>query len=190
MTKTTSHFSQIPKATISSSNTKKNYSVDRVPRYLPPSNFHQPWIPLRFSHGHSLPFSTPTKPSPKPQPCHRQTHFSNRSQTHSFHHFQEALSPQNHFAFHHFLDPSIPTCPFFGWTFTASEIGSFRHCKHEVLVPVLWRWVRHSGATTVWGHHGAWGTFISHLFNILVHISARKSWRGFMFFNVIEFMHL
>lgn len=136
---------------------------------LSPSVYFSPAMnTIPFSHGHSLPFSTPTEPSPKPQPCHHQTHFSHRSQTHRF---QEALSPQNHLAFHHFLDPSMPTCPFFSWTFTASEDGSFRHCKHEVLVPVLWCWVRHSGAATVWGHHGARGTFISHLFSSCTYIA-------------------
>lgn len=112
-----------------------------------------------FSHGNSsLPHFAAPKTSPKPQPHNLQlpkTHLSYFCLPQ--HCLQETVSLQNYFPWCNCPNYSNPTCTVLRWIFFPFKAGSFRDCQHQILVPVLWRWVCHPCTSSIWGHHGARG---------------------------------
>lgn len=120
--------------------------------------FHWIWNLSSFPHGHSSFFMPPpSKPSAKPHLRRPSSHHRQLSGFYCFEfQIQEAIHPQNSFTLSNFFHSKMPTCSIF-WKFSNFQTRPSWHSKHQVLVSVLWRWLFHSGASSVWRSHGAWG---------------------------------
>lgn len=138
------------------------------------SRLQQPWGPLPFLVFHGrfpLLLSPPTTKSCTKSQHKAQSSISFKTENHPCCHqnLQERLDTRSCslpvcFIYSTFL----PTRPMFSWAFDSSEINASGHCKYQVLVPVLWRWLLYSGPTSVWGHHGTWGILYSQILQVLM----------------------